>query len=76
MSMGFFFIEDTMSTIPPIQNDIAIAGAKALPIVAGGAWWKYTLDEWVLILTIIYIVVQIYVMLYKHFKNRKKNKLN
>ena len=60
-----------------MQHDVAVQTAKAAPAVAGTAYTWFTLNEWVAIATIFYIVVQIYILIDRHIaykRDRKKDK--
>lgn len=49
-----------------------IAGVKMTPAIGGAVWYSFTLQEWVAIVTIIYVVLQIGLLLPKYCKNFKE----
>ena len=66
----------------PIQQMIlspetGMAVVKLTPAIGGGTWYALTLNQWVAIVTIIYIVLQVgllipsYINIYKTWKSKK-----
>lgn len=58
-----------------LKQDTAIQAVKAAPAVAGTAATWLTLNEWVALATLIYIVIQAAVLLHRHYffvQDRKK----
>lgn len=56
------------------QDTISEAG-KAVPAISGAVYSSLTLNEWVALATLIYIVIQAIVLLHKHYcfiKDRHK----
>ena len=41
-----------------LVQETLIAGAKIAPAVGGVAWYTHTLQEWVLIATLVYVIMQ------------------
>lgn len=57
-----------------LKHDTAMEAAKATPAVAGTTYSMLTLNEWVALATLLYIVLQVGVLLHKHYcfiKDRK-----
>ena len=60
----------------PIMNDIKIEGAKGGIAALGAALSTVTLNEWVAIATLLYILIQVFILVQKHLwaiKDRKSN---
>lgn len=54
------------------MKDVEQAALKITPAIGGTLWAGFTLNEWVAIITIIYVLLQIGLLLpkyYKHIKN-------
>lgn len=57
-----------------LKQETAIETIKATPAVAGAAYASLTLNEWVAIATLLYILLQVGVLIHKHWcfiKDRK-----
>lgn len=60
----------------PQKIEITTEVTKATPpmaVVAAGAVWGYSLQDWVLIATLIYIVLQAFFLLRKWYVNEKRD---
>ena len=57
-----------------LKHDLTIGAAKTAPAVIGGFWFKFTLNEWVAIFTIGYILLQAALMLRKHYLLEQREK--
>ena len=53
-------------------GEIALAAIKTAPpiTVSGMIIWGYTVQDWVCVLTGIWVLLQIYLALRNHFKNK------
>lgn len=53
-------------------EEIALATIKAAPplTVTGMIIYGYTVQDWVCVLTGIWVIIQIYLALYNHFKSK------
>ena len=59
------------------MTDETIAVAKVTPAVAGAAWYGLTLQEWVAVVTIAYVLLQAGLLVPKYwrlFRNSDKGK--
>ena len=54
--------------IGEIRQETAVAGAKIIPAVGGATWYGFTLNEWVGIATLLYVVLQIGLLIPKYIK--------
>lgn len=54
--------------IQDTKHDTIIAGVKIAPAVGGTVWTAFTLNEWVAIATLCYIVLQIGLLIPKYVK--------
>lgn len=63
-----------------LSHETGMAMVKVTPALGGGTWYALTLNQWVAIVTIIYIVLQVgllipsYIKIYKTWKNKKNDK--
>ena len=57
-----------------IKQETTFEGMKSLPALGGAAYYTLTLSNWVAIATIAYIVVQMAVLLHKHYYFVKEKK--
>lgn len=59
-----------------VQETLA-AGVRIAPAVGGAVWYSHTLTEWVAIITILYVVLQIGLLLPRYLKifNTLKEKI-
>lgn len=58
-----------------LKQETAIETVKAAPAVAGAVYTTLTLNEWVALATLIYILLQAGILLHKHYwalQDRKK----
>ena len=58
-----------------LKHETSIEAVKASPAVAGAVYSSLTLNEWVGLATLLYILLQVGVLLHKHWcfvKDRKK----
>lgn len=60
-----------------LKHETAVETVKAAPAVAGAVYSTLTLNEWVALATLVYIVLQAGVLLHKHYwriQDRKREK--
>ena len=57
-----------------LKQDLALGAAKTAPALFGIGMFKVTLNEWVAIFTIGYIILQSLLMLRKHYLLEQKIK--
>lgn len=57
-----------------IQQEAKLEAIKAAPAAGGFVVYSLTLQEWVAIATLLYILVQIFILLHKHYHWIKNNK--
>jgi len=50
-----------------MQHEIAVEAAKASPALGGTIYYYFTMNEWVGLLTAIYILVQMAFLIHKWF---------
>jgi len=53
---------------PQTKADTVIATAKVAPALGGFTWYSLTLQEWVAIVTIAYVLLQIGLLIPKYIK--------
>lgn len=55
-----------------MKTELAQEAVKGAPAVAGTAYAWFTLNEWVAVATIVYIVIQAVYLLRKWYREEKK----
>ena len=51
-----------------VKQETVVAGAKVTPAIGGATWYGFTLNEWVGLATLLYVVLQIGLLIPKYVK--------